>query len=130
MIMNTTSYRSIHNRNGDGGRKPSGGARTVLDVRLYAFRLLAVAVVFTLLFSGFAIVQSYASVGSVQPAVQGEDVVIASPGDTLWKIAAEAKADGMDIRKAVYLIKERNGLQDGSIKSGDKLIIPESVLGD
>jgi len=130
MIMNSTSYRSIHNRNGDGSRKTTDAGHAGPDVRLYAIRLLAVAVVFSLLFSGFAIVQSYASDGSLQPAAQGEEVVIASPGDTLWDIASEVKAPGMDTRKAVFLIKERNGLSNASIKAGDYIIVPESVHGN
>jgi nucleoid-associated protein YgaU len=77
-----------------------------------------------LLFSGFAIVQSVASVTSPEPASVTESSVIVSSGDTLWDIAAEYAGEGTDVRKMVYSIKKRNDLTGSSLQAGQLLIIP------
>ncbi len=77
-----------------------------------------------LLFSGFAIVQSVASVTTPEPASVVETTVIVSSGETLWAIAAEYAAEGSDIRKMVYSIMKRNNLTGSSLQAGQSLIIP------
>ncbi|WP_168735865.1 LysM peptidoglycan-binding domain-containing protein [Cohnella fermenti] len=93
-------------------------------------RTLVVAAAFLILFAGFSFMRSFADepVSSVPSA--GETVVIVDTGDTLWSIAAEVKAGGMDTREAVYSIMERNGYHSASLSSGDRLIIPVEVLGE
>ena len=44
------------------------------------------------------------------------------PGDTLWSIAASRYAG--DTRSAVWEIARRNGLHDGSIRAGQRLVLP------
>ena len=51
-------------------------------------------------------------------------------GDTLWSIAEKEVATNeyyknKDIRDVIYEIKELNNLQDGNLKIGQKILIPE-----
>ena len=43
-------------------------------------------------------------------------------GDTLWGIAA--REYGGDPRKGVWLIRERNGLTDSALRTGQRLRLP------
>ena len=43
-------------------------------------------------------------------------------GDTLWSIAAARYAG--DTRSAVWEISRRNGLQGGTIRAGQRLVLP------
>ena len=51
-----------------------------------------------------------------------ERTYVVQPGDTLWTIAA-ASSPG-DPRKAVWGIRERNGLDGGLIHPGQRLVLP------
>lgn len=82
------------------------------------------ALFFLVLFTGFMLMTSGASEQSPSPASVNEAVVTVASGDTLWGIAAEMKNEGMDTRRAVYAIKQRNGLTGSTLQSGQKLIIP------
>ena len=46
------------------------------------------------------------------------------PGETLWEIALEFKPENSDVREFMYEIAAINGVKDGNIVSGQKLIIP------
>jgi|GEM_PF-380533 len=49
-------------------------------------------------------------------------------GDTLWDLAKRyTGSDEMDIREAVYMIKDVNGLSAKSIQPGQMLKIPVSI---
>jgi LysM repeat protein len=50
--------------------------------------------------------------------------VTVQPGDTLWSIAKEYKADGADLREFVYDIAANNGVKDCEIVCGQTLFIP------
>lgn len=45
-------------------------------------------------------------------------------GDTLWGIAAAHYGGGVDIRRAVYDIRQANGLQQAVVHPGDTLTLP------
>jgi LysM repeat protein len=47
---------------------------------------------------------------------------VVAPGDTLWMIAADRY--GGDVRQAVWLIRERNDLEDPDLQPGQVLILP------
>jgi hypothetical protein len=123
-MINTLTYQSIHKRSQHSANHKRG--HMTKQVRIYSLRLAAVAVVFVILFLGFAIMQSHASGTHVEPAGPGEGIYMVSTGDTLWEIANVVEPGGKDRRKVVYDIKVRNGLESSSVKSGQTLIIPET----
>lgn len=47
-----------------------------------------------------------------------------APGDTLWNIAEDFYGDDVDIREAVYIIKECSEIDGGQLSVGQKLLIP------
>lgn len=51
--------------------------------------------------------------------------VYVKPGDTLWSIAKEHYDSRVDIREAVYAMKECSGLTDGTIYVGQTILLPE-----
>ena len=46
------------------------------------------------------------------------------PGDDLWTIAASHYGDATELRKAVYVIREANDLDDSVLQPGDELSLP------
>ncbi len=47
-------------------------------------------------------------------------------GDNLWDIADAYMPDDMDLRDAVYELRELNGMSGTDVlKAGDKLVVPE-----
>jgi len=48
------------------------------------------------------------------------------PGDTLWDIAASHNYYEEDIRAVVYRIKQFNDLNDGTIYTGQVILVPTS----
>ena len=47
-----------------------------------------------------------------------------APGDTLWAIAEDFYGDSLDIREAVYMIKECSEISGGQLAIGQKLLLP------
>ena len=47
-----------------------------------------------------------------------------SGGDTLWSIAAGEYGAGIDLRRAVYEIREVNRLDGSAVSPGDRLTLP------
>lgn len=78
--------------------------------------------------TGLSFVRSHAAFVEPAPPGPGEKVVIAEPGDSLWNIAVSVKKKETDPRAAVHAIMKRNGLSGPEIRSGQRLIIPESIL--
>lgn len=52
------------------------------------------------------------------------DEVVVSPGDTLWTLAGPHRPAGMDIRNYVDIVAEVNGVEDGIIQPGQRLVLP------
>ncbi|WP_020616319.1 LysM peptidoglycan-binding domain-containing protein [Paenibacillus daejeonensis] len=121
MIMQTTSYRSIHvsNRN-QRQSNPSRWRR--LSVSILP-KVAVIAVVIAILMSGVLLVDSYANPATYEPLAH-ETMVIVSSGDTLWSIAKTHMPENMDVREAIYLLQSRNGISNSSLVSGQSLIIP------
>jgi len=57
-----------------------------------------------------------------------ERTYVVHTGDTLWNVALRSYPHDRDPRGLVYLIERRNGLSTGSLRPGQRLVLP--VLGD
>ena len=64
----------------------------------------------------------WAVVARAGSAAGAEQAYVVKPGDTLWSIAAERY--GGDPRGGVWRIQQRNGLDHGTIRSGQRLVLP------
>ncbi|XID94426.1 LysM peptidoglycan-binding domain-containing protein [Paenibacillaceae bacterium WGS1546] len=93
-----------------------------------AVRSLFMLLAFLILFSGFSMMRTAASPQAVSPAAKGELVISVDSGDTLWEIARTHTVVSMDTRQAVHAIMERNALRSASLKPGQELILPASLL--
>ena len=51
-------------------------------------------------------------------------VYLVSSGDTLWDLAAREYGAGIDLRRAVYKIREANRLDGSAVAPGDRLTLP------
>ncbi|XEC92592.1 LysM peptidoglycan-binding domain-containing protein [Paenibacillus tarimensis] len=124
MMMNTITYRSIHTGRSD--LKNSVHALDTANSRLnrLLLKLFAACVVFMFLFSYMLIVHSSASESGPLPVQTGERLITVSTGDTLWSIAKRVQHPGADVRKTVYLIQKRNGLESSYLQAGQTLIVP------
>ena len=52
------------------------------------------------------------------------EVVYVRPGDTLWSIAEDFYGSDIDLREAVYMIKECSEIESSSLTIGQKLLVP------
>jgi hypothetical protein len=52
------------------------------------------------------------------------DQYVVQQGDDLWSIAAARYGDTVDMRKAVYVIREVNQLDGSTVQPGDQLQLP------
>jgi len=46
------------------------------------------------------------------------------PGDTLWRIAADAAVPGEDVRDVIVELQELNGLPRAELTAGQRLVLP------
>jgi LysM repeat protein len=65
---------------------------------------------------------AWAVVARAGSAAEPEQAYVVKRGDTLWSIAAARY--GGDPRGGVWRIQKRNGLEDGAIRSGQRLVLP------
>ena len=93
-----------------------------------AARALFFLFAFAILFSGFVLVRSFASSGSVSPVTPAESVIYVDTGDTLWSLAESVKKPAMDTRRAVQLLADRNQLRSTALRAGQPLIVPAEML--
>ncbi len=105
-------------RSSAGSARPSGNSR-LRRLLPYAASVLLFLLIFSS-FWGF----SGASSSLITPAAEGELTITVTSGDTLWSIAGNSGLSN-DIRRSVYMIKERNGLKDSDLQAGQTLIIPK-----
>src|SRR5674536_22618 len=82
-------------------------------------------------FSVFLLLIFIAVWAGVRVAHAGEDASIYTGhqhvvrgDDTLWSIAAQEYGTGIDLRRAVYEIREANGLQASTVRPGECLTLP------
>lgn len=114
-----TNYRAAADT---GGTKRQKKER---NVELLMLRLATAALLFMLLFVGFAWMKSDASGDAVALPTAEERVIVVASGDTLWSIASNLNTENEDVRRIVYNLKERNDLQSSMLQSGQTLIIPK-----
>ncbi|MFC5700026.1 LysM peptidoglycan-binding domain-containing protein [Cohnella faecalis] len=119
------SYRKNQSTSLKKAAANRGENATISGIRVV--RIVFVLVAFLILFSGFTLVHSFASPNANVPASAEETVVLVDSGDSLWSIASSYKKKEMDTRKAVHHIMKRNGLEESSLTTGQKLIIPVEV---
>jgi len=93
-----------------------------------AARTLFFALALLILFSGFAVMRTFASGDRIEAERASEIVVYADSGDTLWELAAAYKKESLDIRQAVHALMERNHLKNPGLEAGQKIIVPSSIL--
>lgn len=88
-----------------------------MKIRLFKISVIALILVTTLL--------SFSALSSGDKKTYDEfEEVYVRPGDTLWTIAEDFYGNGVDIREAVYAIKECSGIDSGALSVGQKLLVP------
>ena len=137
-VLSSGTNMGTGRRTGTGKPAERAGARrkqrreTVSETGPSAWRSWRLAFVFVLACSifltGLSFVRSHAAFVEPAPPGPGEKVVVADSGDSLWKIAVSVMKKETDTRAAVHAIMKRNGLSGPEIRSGQLLIIPESIL--
>jgi Uncharacterized protein containing LysM domain len=123
MLMNPSSYRSIHTQRSEAGVTGALRRRRLAFIGRHALKLLAAAALFLLVFTGLSLAGTSASGDITRPA-EGETVFTVGSGDTLWSIANH-HFDNQDTGFVVFAIKERNRLSNSTIFPGQVLIIPK-----
>ena len=114
-------YRAAASRG--AGRRPSGRAgrrqlrrrRLAGLLRFFVFLLL----IFVAVWAGVRV----AHAGTDASVYTGHRYVVSS-GDTLWTIAAGEYGADVDVRRAIYQIREVNHLDDPTVSPGERLTLP------
>jgi nucleoid-associated protein YgaU len=114
-------YRAVASRG--AGRRPSGRAgrrqlrrrRLAGLLRFFVFLLL----IFVAVWAGVRV----AHAGTDASVYTGHQYVVSS-GDTLWSIAAREYGADVDVRRAIYQIREVNHLDDPTVSPGERLTLP------
>ena len=105
------------------GRRPSSraGRRRLRRRRLAGLLRFVVflLLVFVAVWAGVRVAQA----GAIDSAYTGHEHVVSS-GDSLWSIAAREYGAGIDLRRAVYEIREVNRLDESAVSPGDRLTLP------
>lgn len=88
-----------------------------MKIRMFKIMLVALVLVSTVL--SFSALSS----GDKKSYNEYEEIYV-RPGDTLWSIAEDFYGSDMDLREAVFMVKECSGIDSASISVGQKLLIP------
>ena len=88
-----------------------------MKIRMFKIMVIALILVTTIL--SFSALSS----GDKKSYDEYEEVYV-RPGDTLWTIAEDFYGDSVDIREAVYAIKECSDIESGMLSVGQKLLLP------
>lgn len=100
------------------GRRPSsraGRRRLAGLLRFVVFLLL----IFVAVWAGVRV----AHAGTDASVYSGHRYLVSS-GDTLWSIAAHEYGADVDLRRAVYRLREVNHLDVSTVTPGDRLTLP------
>jgi len=96
----------------------------VRDVNSNFYKMMLTAIAIAIIVTSFFLIRTTAATPVSDMAMEGEKMVTVSAGDSLWSIADRHFDSVNDKGYAVFLIKERNQMQNNTIKPGDQLIIP------
>jgi nucleoid-associated protein YgaU len=119
--MGPAEYRAVASR-GFGQRPSSRAGRRQLRRRRLA-GLLRFVVFLLLIFVAVWAGVRVAHAGTDGSVYSGHKYVVSS-GDTLWSIAAREYGAGVEVRQAVYKIREANRLDASTVSPGDRLTLP------
>ena len=88
-----------------------------MKIRMIKILLTAIVIVTTILsFSAL-------SNGDKKSYDKFEEVYV-RPGDTLWSVAEDFYGSNIDLREAVYMIKECSEIESSSLSIGQRLLVP------
>ncbi len=87
-------------------------------------RRAAAAVVFALL-TAWLLNISLFNPTAIEAADESYRQICVRSGDTLWTIASRYKPDDGDIRDFVRLLADTNGVENGVIRAGQILLLPQ-----
>jgi LysM repeat protein len=117
-------------------KKPTSQINRIFNKKIY--KLVAIILVLSLIFSFGAFVQAYAGNGDsekinnstlINPAstaiANAPIKVVVQSGDTLWDIASEHMSNKTNIRSYINQIKEMNALSSSMLQEGDVLLLPQ-----
>ena len=100
---------------GRAGRRQRRRRRVAGLVRFAVFLLL----IFVAVWAGVRVAHA-----GEDARVYSGDAYEVRAGDDLWTIAASHYGDAVDLRKAVYVIREVNRLDGSTVQPGDDLRLP------
>jgi hypothetical protein len=93
---------------------------------------LALVIAAFLLLGSFSVGGVLAAMAHGSPAAanQGQDLcVVVAAGDTLWGIASSHAPRDMDLRYAVYALRQHNQLASANIHVGQRIALPRGWRG-
>ncbi len=93
--------------------------RNIRKMKIRLFKLLLVSLVLVTTILSFSALSS----GDKKSYDEYEEVYV-RPGDTLWSIAEDFYGNDMDLREAVYMIKECSEIKTSELSVGQKLLLP------
>jgi LysM repeat protein len=111
-VRERRSSRSPHSR---AGRRQLRRRRLAGLVRFAVFLLL----IFIAVWAGVRV----AHAGEDASVYTGHQYVVQA-GDTLWDIAAREYGAGVDLRQAVWQIRQANSLQGIAVQPGERVTLP------
>jgi hypothetical protein len=117
----TARFRAVSSR--EAGRRPNSraGRRQLRRRRLAG--LLRFVVFLLLIFVAVWAGVRVAHAGTDASVYAGHQYIVSS-GDTLWSIAAHSYGADIDVRRAVYKIREANDLPSSTVSPGERLTLP------
>ena len=93
----------------------------MVRTRVRRTRLVLTAAVIVSLVLGFLAGRAFAEPSAGEA---GRPVYVVRPGDTLWEIAMRVAGPEGDPRPVVVDLVSRNGVRDGLIAPGQRLVLP------
>lgn len=119
--VGAAQHRAVASR-GAGRRSSSRAGRRQLRRRRLA-GLLRFVVFLLLIFVAVWTGVRVAHAGTDASVYTGHQYVVSS-GDTLWNIATHEYRADVDLRRAIYEIREVNHLDASTVSPGDRLTLP------
>lgn len=120
-MLRYSTYKSIY----EPSVKPSFSIKSSFHRNFSGSKklLITITVVMLLVVTSTGMISAFASSGHANHNNLNE-VLVVSPGESLWSIAVNHKPESMDTRKYVSLLREVNQLNNSDIRAGDVLELP------